>query len=76
MPATMPNSTSIALFVKYSTPKPIAVVTLAKNKVTPIVSMVLAKAFILFLTSKTSGNFGTWWSSRYHQNTRKEIKIR
>src|SRR5688500_15607625 len=47
MAATTPNSTSIVLLVKYRTPKPMAVVILARNRVMPIVSMVRASAFTL-----------------------------
>ena|SRR6185369_7875162 len=45
--ATTPNSTNMVLFVKYNTAKPIAVVIFARNKVMPMVSMVLVSAFIL-----------------------------
>src|SRR3954466_12569466 len=45
--ATTPNSTSMEEFVKYNTPKPMAVVTFARNKSTPIVSIITEIAFSL-----------------------------
>lgn len=52
--ATTPNSTSMELLVKYNTPKPMAVVMLAKNKVIPMVSILRCRAFILLPWAKNS----------------------
>src|ERR1043165_1137554 len=47
--ATTPNSTSMDELVKYNTPKPMAVVMFARNKSTPMVSIITERAFTLFL---------------------------